>query len=153
MPLARKLGASAFAAVAEDERADATARVRAVEILTELFGGLSEPTATLCAASRTPAVRARAAWSIGRVPLKNGETVVGRLAQDADAVVRRSALETLADQLARNQAATKDVVAILRSNFNHPDKRVRQAAARAAVLLPEEAFASLQLLATSDNQT
>ncbi|HEV3118706.1 MAG TPA: HEAT repeat domain-containing protein, partial [Gemmataceae bacterium] len=150
MPLARKLGASAFAAVAEDEKCDATARVRAFEILTELFGGLSESTAKQCAASRAPAVRARVAWSIGRVPLNNGEAVVARLAQDADATVRRNALETLADQLARTEAATKDVVAILLSNFNHPDERVRQAAARAAGLLPEGAFASLQFLAKSD---
>src|SRR5262249_24454904 len=43
VPLARRLGPDPFAAVVADERCDDSARVRAVEVLTELFGGVPAP--------------------------------------------------------------------------------------------------------------
>ncbi len=64
--LARRLGAKPFLEAVADEKRDEADRVRAVEVLTELFDGL--PAKAADAAARTPSalVRARVAWSFGR---------------------------------------------------------------------------------------
>ncbi|MGH7127679.1 MAG: HEAT repeat domain-containing protein, partial [Planctomycetaceae bacterium] len=70
--------------------------VRALEILTELFGGLDAETAKPLASAKPAEVRARAAWSLGRKQeaKSNIETILSFL-NDDDPLVRRFALEAL----------------------------------------------------------
>jgi putative membrane-bound dehydrogenase-like protein len=140
-PIARRLGASPFAAAVDDKTYSATARVRAVEILTELFGGVPATTAAEAVQSHSPLVRARIAWSLGRQPGTNAISFLTRLTQDPDAAVRRCALESLADLF--HMADPEQIGSIFKSNFEHSDKRVRQAAAHLATMLPEPAWRKL----------
>jgi hypothetical protein len=83
MPLARKVGAAPFAAVVADEKEDVAGRMRAVEVLTELSGGLPPATAKAGAKASSPLIRARVAWSLGH------------LAEDTDPRVRDYSLAGL----------------------------------------------------------
>lgn len=135
VPIAQRLGPAGFAQVVGDNRLSPSYRVRAVEILTELFGGLIPPVAVAGAQANSPFVRARTAWSLGRVsPEPPGPVLLG-LARDAVPAVRRCALEAIGDHAARFEPGL--VPQALAANLTHPDKRVRQAAVRLATLLPE----------------
>ncbi len=141
MPLAHKLGAKAFAAVIVDEKWDTLARIRAVEIVTELFGGLPPITAKTGAKASSPTVRSRVAWSLGRSPCKDFGGILGHLAEDPHPHVRLAALEALADR--STELNTEDLCKVLPSNLANQHKRVRQAAARLAALLPEDSWQRL----------
>jgi putative heme-binding domain-containing protein len=117
-------------------------RVRAVEILTERMGGLRKEIATLAAGQAAPEVRARVAWSLGRVPTDGGDAVLWSLVLDPNPRVRREALESLAAH--PGPGNSEAAAPWLRSNFVYPDKRVRQAAARLGALLPPSLLASLE---------
>jgi putative membrane-bound dehydrogenase-like protein len=123
MPVARKFGPESFRAVIKDEKRDPVARIRAIEIMTELFGGL-EPGEYLLHLS-SPFVRSRAAWSLGRVSRKDYQSSLFALAEhDPHACVRRSALEGLGDRFYNLESKPLERCAA------DSDKRVRQAAAR-----------------------
>src|SRR5205814_425384 len=66
MPSALRLGPEPFAEVVGASALRPEVRLRAVEVLTELFGGLNAATAGAGARSSVPVVRARVAWAIGR---------------------------------------------------------------------------------------
>ncbi|HYG74366.1 MAG TPA: PVC-type heme-binding CxxCH protein [Planctomycetota bacterium] len=142
MPAAKKLGAREFENVLLEKKLPAPQLIRAVEILTEFFGGLRGPMADACAKNPDAGVRARVAWSLGRVPNEGAAEILTGLLSDADAAVRRCALEALADRFAG--ANVDSVRKNLPGNFAHADKRVRQAAAKLATLLPAPAFEALQ---------
>ncbi|MBI3418100.1 MAG: HEAT repeat domain-containing protein [Verrucomicrobia bacterium] len=135
MPIAEQLGAAKFSEAVVDARVPAELRVRAIEILTERFGGVPSQPATIAARDNSAFVRARVAWAIGRVPCDNCAAILLALASDAQPVVRRCALEAMADLAAQFKPAL--LTQPLAANLAHPDKRVRQAAARLATLLPE----------------
>jgi putative membrane-bound dehydrogenase-like protein len=141
MPLARKLGAAAYAAVVADEKEDDAARLRAVEVLTELFGGLPPATAKAGAKASSPLIRARVAWSLGRAPSEGFIDILLRLAEDSHPRVRDYSLAALADHVARLDP-DKTRAATL-ANLGYSNKRVRQAASRLAAVLPETAWRSL----------
>ena len=134
-PMAEQLGAAKFREAVVDARVPAELRVRAVEVLTELFGGLPSQAAAVAARDNSPFLRARVAWAIGRVPCDNCAAILLTLANDAHALVRRCALEAIADLAAQFKPAF--VTQAMAANLAHPDKRVRQATARLATLLPE----------------
>jgi len=93
-PKAKQLGATPFLQAARDEKLTPSERVRAIEILTELFGGLPEADLTALVQSPEPLVRARALWSHGRThatQLNLAQLNLGLL--DANPTVVRSALE------------------------------------------------------------
>ena len=140
-PLAQRLGPGPFEIVAADNRATVEQRVRAIEILTELHGGLPPGTAMTCAQANSPLVRARAAWSLGVTPAENLHTVLLNLARDASAYVRCRALEAMHRQAGELSAAI--IQQALAANLAHPDKRVRQDAARLAVILTPPAWNAL----------
>ncbi|MBX6313323.1 MAG: c-type cytochrome, partial [Isosphaeraceae bacterium] len=140
-PLARRLGPGPFAAAVAEEQRDAAGRVRAVEVLTELFGGLPRPAAEAGAKAQSPLVRARVAWSLGRVPVPEMTDLLLRLAMDEHPRARVTALEALADPGVLVEA--DDLRHVLPPNFAHADKRVRQAAARLAVRLDASSWAAL----------
>ena len=78
--------------------ADLTAeqRIRAIEILVEMFGGVDLSTARTLIQDRTPAVRARTAWALGR-HFDSAEKleIIAGLCDDKDPLVSRIALETM----------------------------------------------------------
>ncbi|MFN9718671.1 MAG: HEAT repeat domain-containing protein, partial [Planctomycetota bacterium] len=96
LPLCRPLGAEAFRNAALDETRRVAERMRAVEILVEVFGGLDSPTATSLADAGSPLIRARAAWAVGRSNPETPDTdVLRRFLADRSPIVRRFALESL----------------------------------------------------------
>lgn len=139
-PLARKLGREPFLGALADEKRDEASRVRAVEVLTELFGGVPAPASK----SGSARVRARVAWSLGRAATEEFSAALLEMARDNDAAVRRAALESLADRVASIQPPDRLNRRIL-LNFEHPDKRVRQAAVRLAAALPEPGWDAILL--------
>ncbi|HZO85052.1 MAG TPA: HEAT repeat domain-containing protein, partial [Verrucomicrobiae bacterium] len=139
-PLAQQLGPPAFLTAAADGRLAPQIRMRAIEILTELHGGLPPSVAFDLSLANTPEVRARTAWSLGRVPTENHEQILLGLCRDNDPSVRTAALEAVLDRLETVGANTLRQAA--NANLGHPDKRVRQAAARLAVYLPQQAVAA-----------
>jgi putative membrane-bound dehydrogenase-like protein len=142
MPMAVELGPEPFAQTVADETSDVPARMRAVEILTELFGGLSPATAKTGARSTSPLVRSRVAWSLGRLPCQDAGEILRGLALDSHPAVCRWALEALADQVGRVDAG--NWTTLLLPNLASSEKRVRQAAARLAASLPEDAWRKLE---------
>ena len=140
-PRALRLGPQTFNRAVLDPRLPVEWRVRAVEVVTELLGGLPPQVANLAMAANQPAVRARVAWSVGRVPPVNVVAVLSTLANDPVPVVRRFALASMEGRpSAFSLAAMQQVLA---ANLGHADPQIRRAAARLAVALPEAAFQAL----------
>ncbi len=125
---AKWLGAKPFADYAADERARSSAsRVRAIEVLVEVFGGVEPETARKVMATADPAVRARLAWALGRgaadadvVPM------LAELTSDPDSQVRRFAWEALAAGEAIDPAA--ELQPDWARGLSDPSRRVRTAA-------------------------
>jgi putative membrane-bound dehydrogenase-like protein len=146
LPLAEDLGREPFVAQAINEDAPTERRVRAIEILTEIFGGLDDKSHERLARSNTPEVRARAAWSLGRdladwfrlQPLL-------RHADDRDPRVARAAFESLLYLPAKTDVT--ELLPILARKLGDADRGVRGAAARVASRLPAEEFDKLVPLA------
>ncbi len=141
LPLAQQLGPAVFADFALDHRESAQRRCRAIELLTELFGGLSPSVAAGCAQASPAVVRARTAWSLGRVPSDNFASVLVGLARDVSPYVRTHALEALRSHAGALDAPTLQQALSL--NLAYADKRVHQAAATLATYLPDPAFRAL----------
>jgi putative membrane-bound dehydrogenase-like protein len=138
MPLAHKVGAAPFGDVVADVKRTPAERMRATEVLTELFGGLPVETAKLGARASSPLVRARVAWSLGRSTPVN-TTLLEQLAiEDSHPRVRLAALDALVEQ--RREEAADRLVKAATLNLANGDRRVRQAAARLASLLPDESW-------------
>lgn len=138
VPRAQRLGAAPFVDAMLSGRLPAAYRVRAVEILTELFNGLSVDAARSAANSDSPFVRARVAWSLARLSNAQFPNIIGALANDSDPLVRRCALEALLDRA--DEVTPQSVLAAASANVMHPEKRIRQLAANLASTLPEEAW-------------
>jgi putative membrane-bound dehydrogenase-like protein len=144
VPLATSLGAQAFLTVALDDRHPVPARIRAVEILTDLFAGLTGTTAELLSMSRSPELRARAAWSLGaRPPQGLTGAVLARYVGDTDPAVRRRALETVA----RFRSTSSSLIPGIANCTNDDDRLVRLAAARVLPALKPEQFKEVGELA------
>ena len=140
-PLARKLGAAKFIAAALNEKLTPPARTRAIEIVTELFGGLPLEAAESLITSPAPDVRARVAWSLGVArPAGVSTKMIEQLLGDDDALVRRRALEAL-------PGLKLDLMPLARALalcMKHDDRLVRLAAAR---LIPRMPAASIKTVA------
>ncbi len=131
VPLATKLGAPAFLSVVLDEHQSVAARIRAIEILTDLFAGLPGTAAEILAMVKSPELRARAVWSLGARPPKGlSMAVLAQYLSDADPLVRRRALETAA----RFPGDATVLLPALAKCTNDEDRLVRLAAAR---LMPD----------------
>jgi putative heme-binding domain-containing protein len=142
VPLARKLGPDRIARAVAEPRLSVERRGRGMEILTELFGGLPPALAALTARSPEPSLRARTAWSLGRAPVDGDVPLLLALARDSSPYVRTHALEAIHGRV-RN-LDTNTLQDVLLSNLGFADRRVHQAAARLAALLPEPSFRALQ---------
>jgi len=96
IPTARQLGGELFASAARDPQRATTERVRAIEILTELYQGIPEAVVPELLKDEQAEVRGRALWSLSRIGPRgwNGE-LLGKLIADPDALVRRNLYEML----------------------------------------------------------
>ena len=141
MPAASRVGAQALAPFVTDETAPVSYRVRCIEVLTEMFGGVPPARARVAAQSNSQAVRARIAWSLGRLPGENAAQLLTGLANDVDPWVRRCALDAIADRISLMSAA--DLVRVTQNGLAHSDKFVRLAAARVAARMDNDSWLEL----------
>lgn len=127
VPLANKLGSQMFLSVALDEQQQPAARIRAIEILTDVFAGIPSTAAEILATARSVELRARAVWALGAKPPQSLTLdVLVPYLNDTDPLVRRRALETVA-RLPGNIAVLLPSIARC---MNDDDRQVRLAAAR-----------------------
>lgn len=149
MPLARKLGREPFLETLIDEQRTPAERIRAIEIITELFGGLDAAAAAELAAAKSPEVRARAAWSLGRTLSQYNSVTFQSLRTyltDADPLVQRCALEACQTLPAEIDvtAAMPDLALLLGS----PDRFVRLAASAWVTKVSNPALIAVSKAAT-----
>lgn len=140
MPVAKKLGAQAFLSAALDDSLSTAARIRAIEILTELFAGLPHPAAEMLSRVASPEIRARAAWSLGvkRLAGADAEILVTFLG-DADPLVRRRALEAV---FGSEKLSDSTITAVSRC-MHDEHRQVRLAAARLVPTMHAASFKAL----------
>lgn len=132
VPLALKLGAQPFVAAAIDEQRPPASRVRAIQILVELFNGLPANALQFLTSSRAAEVRAAAAWSVGfRNATGLAPDMPVQYLGDRDALVRRRALESVV----RIGGDIGGLLKPLASCLNDDEREVRLAAARLIPIL------------------
>lgn len=96
-PKAKELGRQPFIAAMQDQKRPAAQRVRAIEIVTELFGGLQEGEETnRLLGAKDEAVVARAIWSLAARRDDVCPPAIYRMTHHASPVVRRAAWEAIA---------------------------------------------------------
>lgn len=127
--IAAELGRETLMARVADRTAPLEERIRGIEILTEMFGGLSLDEAVFLCKDH-PLIEARAIWSLGRSARDSSATkLIASKAASKDPLVARTAWESLASLAAIHRTATN----VLMTNdwhdaFVHDDRRVRSAA-------------------------
>ncbi len=142
MPIARTLGAAAIRAAAEEETRSAAQRVRAIEILTEMFGGIDDATCEKLMKSESFEVRARALWARGRVattPIPAPMVAVGL--RDPHPMVARAALQTTLTLPATTTWST--LTDGLVQQLGSDDRWLRQLAATVIAQMPETSLAAV----------
>jgi putative membrane-bound dehydrogenase-like protein len=145
-PLAQQVGAAAFVAALRDPQRTTPEKIRAVEVLTELFEGLDAQVAAewlhTAQPPVEPAVAARVAWSLSRHPRGNaGERLLAELTHADDAWLQRAAWESLLSQPQLTAAALHADWLVL---AEPAQRRVRAAAIRAAARLDAPLFTRMQ---------
>ena len=128
LPAAKLLGADAFRNAALDEARRTPERIRAIEILVEMFSGLDSATATKLTMAGPPLVRARTAWAIGRTKPESPDTeLLKKLLVDRDPMVRRFSLEAMT--CATPVAAYNKILNEMAQSLAGDDRLVRLSAA------------------------
>lgn len=140
-PVAERLGTVPFLSAAVDNRLPPEQQMRAIEVLTEVYGGLPAATARICAQAASSSVRARVAWSLEAAPCPDFGPILAALARDVAANVRVQALEATRRHF--RDVNLQTIQQALALNLAHPEKRVRLAAAALATELPEPAWRAL----------
>ncbi|MEO2048436.1 MAG: PVC-type heme-binding CxxCH protein [Pirellulales bacterium] len=130
-PLAEQLGEKTLRHAALETGRPTAERIRAVEILTEIFSGLDANTANQLTQDNSSQLRARVAWSLGRT-LSNPHShrLLDKLLQDQHPMVLRQALETLVGQ---PHSMVDQHAKALSQLLAHDDATIRQTVARATV--------------------
>jgi len=137
-PVADSLGSEPFVRAALEERRPPPERVRAIEILTEKFGGLAGDLPQRLAASTSADVRARAGWSAGRTQGRLPSIpLMTRLLTDPDPLVVRAALEAL--QGAQPETFSS-LIEPIGNQLGSSDRFVRQSAVRLLPLVDEDTY-------------
>jgi putative membrane-bound dehydrogenase-like protein len=127
-PLAKELKAPAIIEAALDASRSPAERVRAIEILTEKFRGLDADMLALLTASNEPAVRARAAWSLGRTtPATPNAAYLKSCLETKHPLVVRMALEALEGA---DDAVLRDLSQPIALQLGSGDRLIRQTAVR-----------------------
>lgn len=140
-PIAAELGSEPFIRAAQDESRLAVERLRAIEILTEKFHGLDGDLAEALTRAGPPAVRVRAAWSLGRSqPERPRAQLLAAYLDDPEPFVVRTALEAL---LGAAPDLLADLVQPLARVLSAEDRYVRQAAVRVVTRCDEDAYQAI----------
>ncbi|QDU07755.1 c-type cytochrome [Gimesia aquarii] len=141
-PLVKSLQPEDFYRAALDESRPVIQRIRAIEIVTERLGGFPNRIIEQLILVKSERVRARLAWSLGyhSDPEQNVEFLNALLKDDAPLVARFAleAFQRLGDQIDQSKCLSG-----LQKKLGAPQRYVRQAAARAAATLNDEAFKTL----------
>ncbi len=142
MPIAKTLGASVLRTAAEEESRSAAERVRAIEILTEMFDGIDDATCQRLLKSTSPEVRARALWARGRkaatpIPVP----IIAAGLNDPHPMVARAALQS-AFTLPENTNWI-DLTEGLVRQLGSDDHSLRQLAATVIAQMPEAALGAI----------
>jgi putative membrane-bound dehydrogenase-like protein len=149
VPAAKRLGRGAFITACLDPLRPVAQRVRAIEIVTELFSGLDASTLDTLAADQAPAVRARAIWSAGRFAKSYSVASFKSFIEDRDASVARAALEALwtAEPIGSFESLLPGIV----GRLGDEDRTVRFAAARLIGRLDEYEATGISLTLDQTN--
>ena len=150
VPKARRLSSTPFEQVVRDVTRDEAHRIRAIEVLTEMYGGVTEETAVALSQDTMSGVRARAVWSVGRsqsgkLPLN----VIAGYLDDRNPLVVRAALEALST-LTESQSASA-CLSGLATALTSDDRFVRAAASSICALLNETDWVQLQIMIKKDH--
>jgi putative heme-binding domain-containing protein len=122
--------------------------MRAIEILTELFGGLNDELLKKLSRANSADVRARAVWSLGRIfPTVPDAGLLLPYLDDEDPLVVRLALESLLGIAGKSDLTP--VLPALARQLGSRKRFVRQAAAR---IVPKLSPENLKKLATLANE-
>lgn len=135
MPLAFREGRRAFEGVAMSLNDPEEYKLVAVDVLTEMFGGLNQAVARMTSKSAFASVRARTAWSLSRYPFYGYLVVLNELSVDESPFVRRAALDTIFDH--RSNIPASEMLRTSSQNLGHEDSRVREGAIAVAAALPD----------------
>ena len=139
LPKARELGAPAFDRAIGDTRIPVSGRVRAVEILVDVFDGPDFGSLVESMSDFPAAVRARLAWATGRVnPVQPDAKLLSRFLDDGDALVGRAACESMLG--VSGDWEWSSVESGLLRQLGSEDRRTRQVAAGALSRMPEAAW-------------
>ncbi|MEO2032198.1 MAG: hypothetical protein ABGZ35_08940 [Planctomycetaceae bacterium] len=145
MPTARRLTNVPFEEAALDASIPEAERIRAIEILTEIYGGFTDELALELSGSASAAIRARTIWSVGRSKSGNlPQHVVARFLSDSNDQVVRAALEALSTLTSSQsvQACLRGLAAATASD----DRFVRAAASTVCGRLNDADWSQLQSL-------
>ena len=147
-PAATELGSLLFRQAALDEARPFANRVRAIEILVELFQGMDVATVAKLQASNSSEVRARAIWAYGRTALAPHDSAIVQLyLDDTSPLVGRCALETCLSLNAKEFDWSK-VVASLARRLGGPDRFNRTLAAAVVARMDEKSLPAVLAEAT-----
>lgn len=148
VPKARQLTRDSLIAAARDARRSVDERMRAIEVLTEVHGGIDEANLHLLAAVEPAEVRARAAWSYGRTHgSRMAADIVNSYLKDAQPVVARAALEAM---LSLDQTADWPLLSTaLAEQLGSGDRFNRALAAAVVARMPENRLSEISQASTS----
>ena len=148
-PVAKELGENAFATAAADEGRPPIQRMRAIEILTDVFGGVDPATVRVLTSARSARVRARAVWSIGRSrPDSPNASALATFLSDTEPLVIRFAMEaltTVTDRELLDKCLPRIAV-----NLRSTDSAVRSSASKVVRRLSDDQRQQLNLLIDSN---
>jgi putative heme-binding domain-containing protein len=156
-PIARTLGVAAFQTAALDSQRGVEARLRAIELGVDLFGGFANDVDVTLASDNEARVRARTAWALGRISARTSSAnsfavdLLTKLSKDDSTLVRQRALTALAEVPHSGQppSVQSSVQAALHGNIAHPERRVALAAIALAAVVDESVWQAFkQSLAT-----
>lgn len=152
VPAAKKLGKQAFLTALEDGKLPLVERIRAVEIVTELFGGVPvELVKKVCDKNADGELTARVLWSLActsdSLPAR---TLLATLTGSADPRIARTAWEGL---LRVADVLDPTVIPNWKVGLNNPDRRVRALALAAAKGVGRTSFLKAYQNALEENLT
>tara|TARA_R110002111_G_scaffold247140_2_gene310065 strand:+ start:73335 stop:76676 length:3342 start_codon:yes stop_codon:yes gene_type:complete len=149
LPLLKALTAEAFYRAALDTNRPAAERLRAIEIVTELYNGFPDRIVEQLVLDKSDRVRARLAWSLGyQSPSEQNAELLNALLKDDSPLVARFALEAFLQR--GSEIDQKHCLSGLQKTLGAPQRYVRQSAARAAATLNAENFQTLSSSVTAE---
>lgn len=149
-PVAMEFGAATFRAVALDEAQPAASRIRAIEILLELFQGVDAELVKTLATASVPEVRARAIWGYLRTStVQRDPEIITTYLNDTSALVARCTLEGCLTIEAKSFDWSK-IISPLAARLGSADRYNRALAAALVTRVDDRILPSLSTEATKN---